>query len=104
MCRLWMMYMTPTRRAMAKRRPRGSARNSQLKTWWEGGPLPGGGRAAGARCGVAASGPLGTSMTSQPPLVQRASKPMSARLLPRQGTTPFTLVVVGPGAGPSGGM
>src|SRR5215216_4437425 len=30
-----MLYMTPSRRAMAKRRPRGSARNSRLKTWWE---------------------------------------------------------------------
>ena len=35
MWRLWMMYMTPSRRAMAKRRPLGSAPNSQLKTWWE---------------------------------------------------------------------
>jgi hypothetical protein len=41
MRRLWMMYITPRRRAMAKRRPLGSALNSQVKTWraaarWEG--------------------------------------------------------------------
>jgi hypothetical protein len=41
MRRLWMMYITPRRRAMAKRRPAVATRNSQLKTRraaarWEG--------------------------------------------------------------------